>query len=175
VIDARKTTSELECVILTTVYFVGAENTDSWHARKVDLQCAFPLDVPMVYSPKLTFIANCNNPIGVGLAPGESICFGSLEFTIDRFGRLSLSPKEDDSSAVFIGMLHSGSPSWHTTFEDSSDEGGTTLGGEGSSGSPSLQGCNMATPTVPIITTPAPENTPALLTIPTISGQSVAP
>jgi hypothetical protein len=45
----------------------------------------------MVYSPKLTSIANHNNPIGVGLAPGETIFFGSLEFTADRFGRLSLS------------------------------------------------------------------------------------
>jgi hypothetical protein len=129
----------------------------------------------MVYSLKPFFVANDINPTSVGLALGETIYFGNLEFTADRFGRLSLSPKEDDSSAVFIGMLNSGSPSWHTAFEDSSDEGGTTLGGEGSSGSPSLQGCNMATPTVPIITTPAPENTPALLTIPTISGKSVAP
>jgi hypothetical protein len=129
----------------------------------------------MVYSPKPFFVANGNNPTSVGLALGKTIYFGNLEFTVDRFGRLSLSPKEDDSSAVFIGMLHSGSPSWHTAFEDSLDEGSTTLGGEGSSGSPSLQGCNMVTPTVPIITTPAPENIPALLTIPTVSGQSVAP
>jgi hypothetical protein len=128
VFDVRKTTSELEHVILTTVYFVGAENTDSWHARKEDLQCAFALDVPMVYSPKLTFIANCNNPIGVGLAPGESICFGSLEFTADRFGCPSLSPKGDDSGTVFIGMMHNGSPSLYTILEESSDEGGTTLG-----------------------------------------------
>jgi hypothetical protein len=40
----------------------------------------------MIYSLKLIFIANGNNPTGVGLAPGETICFGSLEFTTDCFG-----------------------------------------------------------------------------------------
>jgi hypothetical protein len=46
----------------------------------------------MVYSSKLSFVANSNNPTGVGLAPAKTICFGSLEFTADRFGHLSLSP-----------------------------------------------------------------------------------
>jgi hypothetical protein len=36
-------------MILDTMLFVGAENTKSWHARKGDLQCAFPLDVSMVH------------------------------------------------------------------------------------------------------------------------------
>jgi hypothetical protein len=35
----------------------------------------------MVYSPKLSFVANDNNPTGVGLAPGETIHFDSLKFT----------------------------------------------------------------------------------------------
>jgi hypothetical protein len=34
----HKTTLELECVILTTMYLVSAKNTDSWRARKGDLQ-----------------------------------------------------------------------------------------------------------------------------------------
>jgi hypothetical protein len=46
----------------------------------------------MVHSSKLTFVNNDNNLTGVGLTPGETICFGSLEFTADRFGNLSLSP-----------------------------------------------------------------------------------
>jgi hypothetical protein len=29
----HKTTSELECVILITLYLACAKNTDSWHAR----------------------------------------------------------------------------------------------------------------------------------------------
>jgi hypothetical protein len=79
---------------LTTLYLVGAKNTDSWHARKGDLQRAFPLDVLMVPSPKLSFVANGNNPTSVGLALGNTIHFGSMEFTTDRLGRLSLFPQE---------------------------------------------------------------------------------
>jgi hypothetical protein len=36
----HKTTSELEHVILTTLYFVATKNTDSWCVRKEDLQHA---------------------------------------------------------------------------------------------------------------------------------------
>jgi hypothetical protein len=57
----------------------------------------------MVYSPKLTFVANGNNPISIGHAMGETICFDSLELTIDCLGCLSLSPHGVDSGAVFIG------------------------------------------------------------------------
>jgi hypothetical protein len=129
----------------------------------------------MVISSKLSFIANGNNPTGVGLAPGQTIHFGSLEFTADHLGRLSLSPEEDDSGAIFIGMVHSGSPSLHITLEDSSDDGGDALGTGGSSGSPGPQGYNVVTPTIPITATPALENTPALLTILTVTVQTAAP
>jgi hypothetical protein len=44
----RKTTSEQERAILTTLYLAGVENNDDWHARKRDLQRAFPLDLLMV-------------------------------------------------------------------------------------------------------------------------------
>jgi hypothetical protein len=47
----------------------------------------------MVYSPKLTFITNHKNTTSIGLALGETIYFGSVEFTTDRFSRLSISPK----------------------------------------------------------------------------------
>jgi hypothetical protein len=132
------------------------------------------MDVPMVYSPKLTFIANGNNPIGVGLASGETIYFDSLEFTVDRFGRLSLSHKGNVLGALFVGMVHSGSPSLHTIIEQSSDDDGVSLREAGSSRSPGPRGCNMVTPTVPIVTTPAPESTLALLTIPTVPVQTAA-
>jgi hypothetical protein len=95
----------------------------------------FPLGVLMVYSPKLSFIANGSNPTGVGLALGRTICFDILEFTANRLGRLSLSPQEGDLGTLFIGMVHNGSPSLHITLEDSSDEGGATSGKAGSSGS----------------------------------------
>jgi hypothetical protein len=120
----------------------------------------------MVYSPKLTFVANGNNLTNVGLALGETIYFGSLEFTTNRLGCLSLSPVGEDSSTIFVGMVHNGSPSLHTTPEENFDEGDATLGkGGGSSGLPSPQRCNVVTPIVPITTAPPPENTPALLTI----------
>jgi hypothetical protein len=129
----------------------------------------------MVYSLILSFIANDNNPTGIGLTPRETIRFGNLEFIIDRLGRLSLSPVEGDSGAIFVGMVHNGSPSLHTALKDSSEEGGTTSGIGGSPGYPSSRGCNVAIPTVPITTTPVPENTPTLLTILTVMVWTVAP
>jgi hypothetical protein len=33
----HKTALEQECVILTTLYLIGAKSTDSWRARKGDL------------------------------------------------------------------------------------------------------------------------------------------
>jgi hypothetical protein len=124
----HKTTSEQEYVILTTLYLADAKNIDSWCDKKGDLQRAFPLDVPMVPSLKLSFVANGNHLTGVGFAPRSTIYFGSLEFPADCLGHLSLSPLERDSSAVFIGMVHNGSPSLHTALEESSDEDGATSG-----------------------------------------------
>jgi hypothetical protein len=120
----------------------------------------------MVYSPKLTFIANHNNSTGIGLTRSKTICFDILEFTNVRFDHRSPS-KGVDSSSIFIGMMHSGSPSLHTILEESSDEGGTASGEGGSSRSHKPRGCNMVTSTVPITTTLPPENTPTPITIPT--------
>jgi hypothetical protein len=50
----------------------------------------------MVNSLKLSFISNGNNPTTISLTPGETIHFGSLEFTVNHFDRLSLSPNEWD-------------------------------------------------------------------------------
>jgi hypothetical protein len=82
----------------------------------------------MVSLPKLSFVANGNNQTSVRLALGSTIHFSSLEFTANRLSRLSLSPQEWDSSAIFIGIVHSTSPSLHTTLEESSDKDGTALG-----------------------------------------------
>jgi hypothetical protein len=122
----------------------------------------------MVYSPKLTFVANENNMTDIEFTLGETICFGSLEFTTDCFSNLSLSPKGNGSSVVFVGMVHNNSPSLHKVLEESSDEGDTTSGGGGALDYLALEGCNVVTPTVPITTTPPPENTLALLTTPTV-------
>jgi hypothetical protein len=80
----------------------------------------------MVYSLKLTFVANSNDQTSIGLTPVENIFFGSMEFTADHFDNLSLSPERNDSGTVFIGMVHNGSPSLHTGRKESFDEGGTT-------------------------------------------------
>jgi hypothetical protein len=84
----------------------------------------FALDIQIVTSLKLSFVANGSNLTGVGLPLGETIHFGYLEFTVDHLGYLSPSPKEQDSGAIFIRMLQSGAPSLHTTLEDSSNKDG---------------------------------------------------
>jgi hypothetical protein len=56
-----------------------------------------------------------------------------LEFITDCFDSLSLSPEGNDSSVVFVGMVHSGSLSLHIILEESTDEGDTTFSRGGSS------------------------------------------
>jgi hypothetical protein len=85
----------------------------------------------MVPSPKLSFITNDNNPTSVDLAPGSTIHFGGLEFIADRLAHLSLSPQKRDLGAMFIGMVHNGSPSLCTTLGEFSNEDSTTSGVEG--------------------------------------------
>jgi hypothetical protein len=129
----------------------------------------------MVYSLKLTFVANGKNSTDIGLAPVKTIWFGSLKFTANHFSNLSLSPVGDDSHTVFVGMVHNGLPSVHTIHEESSNDGDASLGrGEGS-GLSGPQRCNMVTPIAPITTIPPPENALALLTIPTVSLWTAAP
>jgi hypothetical protein len=170
----RKTISELECAILIILFLPVQKNTGSWCTRKGNLQRALPLDILMVPSPKFSFVANGNNPIGVGLAPGSTIQFGSLGFTADHLGRLSLSHQERDSSVIFVGMVHNGSRSLHTTLKESTDEDGSTSGIGGSSGFLGPRGCNVVTLTDPITATPVPENTLALQTILIVTVRTAA-
>jgi hypothetical protein len=125
-----KTTSELEHVILTTLCLTGAKNTDSWCAMKGDLQCAFPLYVLMAQSSALAVSIDCERLMCGGLALGETIHFGSLEFIADCFGGLSLSPKGSDPGAVSVGTTHSGSPSLLAMMEDSTEEFYSASNGE---------------------------------------------
>jgi hypothetical protein len=106
-----KTTSEQEHTFLTTLYPFGAKNTDSWHARKGDLQRAFPLDVLMVPSSMLTITTGGEHLSCGSFSLSETIHFGSLEFITDRFGYLSLYPKGDSLDAVVMGSTHGGPPS----------------------------------------------------------------
>jgi hypothetical protein len=151
------------------------KNTDSWHARKGYLQRAFPLDDLMVPTPKLSFIANNNNPTDVGLAPDSTIHFDSLGFIADHLGRLSLFPQERELGAIFIGMIHSGSSSMRTTLGESSNDDGATSGTGGSLGSPGPRECNVVTSIDTLLDTPVPENALALQTILTVTVRTAAP
>jgi hypothetical protein len=88
-------------VILTTLYLAGAKNTDSWHARKRDLQRATPLDVAMVPSSSIAVTADG------GFSLGEPVHLGNFEFIADYFGSLSLSPRRGNESAIFMGSTRS--------------------------------------------------------------------
>jgi hypothetical protein len=65
---------------LDYMYLKGAKNTDSWRARKGDLQRAFPLDVPMVPSSTLRTVNVCRglfspsvNPFALGASSSSPI------------------------------------------------------------------------------------------------------
>jgi hypothetical protein len=81
---------------LTTLYLAGAKNTDNWHARKGDLQHAFPLDILMVPSS----MANPSSPPVIHIFYSTSCSpktpttrSGDLKFITDRSSKLSLSPE----------------------------------------------------------------------------------
>jgi hypothetical protein len=139
-----KTTSEQEHTILTTLYLAGAKNTDSWCARKGDLQRASPLDVLMVPSSSIAIIADDERLACGGFTLGEPVRLGNLDFIVDYFGGLRLSPRRGNEGAIFVGSTRSGAstPQW-STVEDSTEEFLTASSGEGSFGHPSPRRCNM--------------------------------
>jgi hypothetical protein len=133
----RKTTSELECAILTTLYLAGAKNTYSCYARKGNLQRAFTLYVLMVPSSVLT-VATDSDRLMCGGTLNETIRLGSFKFIADYFSGLSLSPRRGDSEPDFMGSTHSGTPSpWRVMIEDSVEEFLIESSGEGGSDLPS--------------------------------------
>jgi hypothetical protein len=73
----RRTTLELECTILTTLVLPVQKTLIVGALEKGICRVLFHLDVLMVVSEKLSFIANGSNPTHVSLTPGETICFGS--------------------------------------------------------------------------------------------------
>jgi hypothetical protein len=85
-------------------------------------------------------VTDGDHQTGVGFALGKIVRFGSLEFNVNHFGSLSLSPEGNDSCVVFVGIVHSGSPSVHTILEESADEDDTTSRGGEAPASPSLEG-----------------------------------
>jgi hypothetical protein len=127
----HKTTSELERAILTTLYFVGAENTDSWHTMKGDLWHAIPLDVPMVHSSPLAVSTDSERLTCGGFTVSETVRFGSIEFIADCLGSLSLSPRRNDSSTAFMGSPRSEPPTPLRAMIDSTEEFFSATSGEG--------------------------------------------
>jgi hypothetical protein len=136
----HKTISELERVILTTLFLLVQKNTDSWRTRKGDLQCTFPLDVPMVTSSALAITGDSEHLSCGGFSLDETIHFGSLEFIADYFGGLSLSPWRDCLDAAVMGSTCSGPPSpLRAMIGDSTEEFHMTLDGEGGDRPPPSQ------------------------------------
>jgi hypothetical protein len=90
----------------------------------------------MVDSLKPIVITNGNRPTDARFTRGETIHFGSLEFIVERFTSMCLSPEQNDSGVMFVGMVHSGLPSLHTILKESADESKTTSSRGGSSGLP---------------------------------------
>jgi hypothetical protein len=64
---------------LTTLYLTGAKNTNSWCARKGDLQRAFPLDIPMVPSSVIVVAADGEHLTCGGFCHSETIRLGNFE------------------------------------------------------------------------------------------------
>jgi hypothetical protein len=171
----NKTTLELERMILTTLYLVGAKNTDSWHVRKGDLQRAFPLDVSMVPSFTLAVAANGECLTGGGFSLSETVRLGSFEFITDYFGGLSLSPKRGNSGVAFMGSTRSRTPSpRQAIIEDSTNEFLIVSSREGGSSLPSPRRRTTRASATPITPTPWMENASATQATATVPPQTMA-
>jgi hypothetical protein len=146
---------------LTTLYFAGAENIDSWCARNGDLQHTFPLDLLIVHSTALTISTDGEHLMCGGFTLGKIVCFASLGFIIDCFSGMSLSPKRNDLGTSFMGSTHSGPPSplW-AMIEDSTEEFYKAWRGEEGSDLPYCRRHGTGALPAPVATTPWLEDAP---------------
>jgi hypothetical protein len=148
----------------------SAENTDSWLTRKGDLHRSFPLDILMVPSSVLTVATDSQHLSCGGFSLGETIHFGSLEFIINCFGGLSLSPMGDGSDAIVMGSTRGGPTSpLRAMMGDSVAEFHMALDGEGRIDLLSTRMYGMGASLAPATTISRLESTPtarALMTIP---------
>jgi hypothetical protein len=100
------------------------------------MQRAFPLDVPIVPSSMLIVTASSERLSCDDFSHGETIRFGSLEFIVDCFSGLSLSPRRDGSDATIMGSSRSGPSSLlQAMIGHSTEELHTTFDREGGGGS----------------------------------------
>jgi hypothetical protein len=96
----------------------------------------------------------------------SAIHFKDLDFIVDHSDNMSPSIEEGNSDTVVGGMAHSGSPSLHAILYESPSTDDLALSEGESSGSPLMRVCNTVMPTIPIMTTLPPKETPVLQTIP---------
>jgi hypothetical protein len=87
----RKTTSKLECAILTTLFLPMKKTSTVGAPGRGNCSMLFPLNVLMVPSSMLTVASYGERLMCSGFCLGKTIRFGSLEFFADYFGVLSLS------------------------------------------------------------------------------------
>jgi hypothetical protein len=99
----RKTISEEERTILTTLHLADAKNIDGWLGGKGELQRALPLDVPIVPSSTIAIVANGERLTCAGFSVGKTVRLGSFAFIANYFGDLSLSPRRGDAGTTFMG------------------------------------------------------------------------
>jgi hypothetical protein len=133
----------------------GAKNTDSWHTRKGDFQCAFTLDVLMVPSSAITVTADGEHMTCSGFSLSETICLGNIEFIADYFGGQSLSPRRGDSGTTFMASTRNvaSSRQW-AMIEDSIDEFLMMSSGDRGFGLPSPRRRGTGAPPALAATTP---------------------
>jgi hypothetical protein len=94
-----------------------------------------------------------------GFSLGETICFGSLEFIISRFGFLSLSPLGYGLGVAVMGPTHSGTPLPQQTMAGDSAEGFPIAHGEkGWTDLPSPRRHDAEAPPASTMTALRPEN-----------------
>jgi hypothetical protein len=101
----------------------------------------------------------------VELTKDEAIRFKDLEFMVNHFNNLSLSPEGDDSDAVVGSMARSGSPSLHAILKELPSEDDSALSEGESSSFPVTRACSTVTSAIPIATMPPPKETPVFQTI----------
>jgi hypothetical protein len=136
------------------------KNTNSWRARKGDLQHTFHLDVRMVPSSALIIATDGERlPCG-GFSLNETIRFGSLKFITNCFGGLSLSPRGDSTDAAIMGSTHNRPPTLlRAMIGESTEEFHTTSGGEGGLGPASPRRRGNGAPPSPAMTISQSEDT----------------
>jgi hypothetical protein len=129
----------------------------------------------MVHSSTLAIATDGEHLMCDGFSLDETIRFGSLEFIIDCFDSVSLSPKGSDSSAIFVGRIHSRSPSLRAMIEESTNMFYMASSGEGSSNLPISWRHGTGAPPTPITATTWLEDAPTTQTMTMVPPWTLTP